>query len=51
MNTNSIAIPQHTQTHKVYTFLWNKLICLLQFSEIGQPLEYVYSQAANAVIR
>lgn len=35
----------------MYIFYFIQFICLLQFSEIGQPLEYVHSQASNAVVR
>lgn len=31
-------------------FSWDQLVCLLQFCKIGQSLEHVCSQAANAVV-
>lgn len=31
-------------------FLGDQLMCLLQLSEVGQSLEHVCSQAANAVV-
>lgn len=40
-------LPHSTESH---FFFWNEFICLLQFSEIGQPQEHVCSQAANAVV-
>lgn len=40
----------NSTTHQEQYHYWNWLICRLQFSEIGQSLEHVGSQAANAVV-